>query len=299
MMDDSRLHALDYPRAFAGGQTRPPLSIIVDHLLTIAGHRRRLPTAARLPTRLICVKLGPAFDSSPEHAREEAPKPFMSYDEEQTRRSRVVVKTPQARGETVHVPTHYPPERQGYSIGVVVAVALTAIAATAIIFLFLSNPSDNSTDTNINLRATTAAPEPTPFVQAPVIVNTPMTMPTPFPTPPMTTTTVVPPPVVIAPPTTTVPDPVATLPPANTAPTPAPTVAPVDDATLETRINRAYGEDTELARANVDLRVVNGRVILTGSVATDILRQRAERLAYAVKGVRSVENRILVANATP
>jgi hypothetical protein len=223
----------------------------------------------------------------------------MSYDEEQTRRSRVVVETPQARHETVRARrTHYQPERQGYSIGVVVAVALTAIAATAIIFLFLSNPSDGSTETNVNIRATAAA-EPTPLVQTPVIVNTPMTMPTPFPTPPMTA--VVPAPVVITPPpAAATTNPAATLPTANTAPpAPAPTAAPVDDATLETRINRAYGEDTELARADVDLRVVEGKVILTGSVQTEILRQRAERLAYAVKGVRSVENKILVAAATP
>lgn len=219
----------------------------------------------------------------------------MSYDEEQTRRSRVVVETPQARHETVRTrTTHYQPERQGYSIGVVVAVALTAIAATAIIFLFLSNPSDGSTETNVNIR-TTAAAEPTPLVQTPVIVNTPMTMPTPFPTPPMTT--VVPAPVVITPPTTTTTTNPAALPPANAAP--APTAAPVDDATLETRINRAYGEDTELARANVDLRVVEGKVILTGSVPTEVLRQRAERLAYAVKGVRSIENKILVEAPTP
>jgi hypothetical protein len=218
----------------------------------------------------------------------------MSYDEEQTRRSRVVVKTPDARRETSYArTTHHVPERQGYSIGVVVAVALTAIAATAIIFLFLSNPSDGSTETNVNIRAG-AATEPTPFVQTPVIVQTPMTMPTPFPTPPMT---VMPAPVIIAPPVTT--DPVVTAPPTNAAPAPTPTVAPVDDTTLESRINRAYGEDAELARANVDLRVVNGRVILMGTVATDVLKQRAERLAYAVKGVRSVDNKITVAPASP
>jgi hypothetical protein len=218
----------------------------------------------------------------------------MSFDEEQTRRSRVVVKTPDARRETVHTrTTHHPAERPGYSIGVVVAVALTAIAATAIIFLFLSNPSDGSTETNVNIRAGAAA-EPTPFVQTPVIVQTPMTMPTPFPTQPPTT--IVPAPVIVAPPVAT--DPVVTTPPAA-APAPTPATAPVDDATLESRINRAYGEDTELARANVDLRVVNGRAILMGTVATDVLKQRAERLAYAVKGVRSVDNKITVAQATP
>jgi osmotically-inducible protein OsmY len=36
-----------------------------------------------------------------------------------------------------------------------------------------------------------------------------------------------------------------------------------------------------------------------GTVATDVLKQRAERLAYAVKGVRSVDNKITVAPASP
>ena len=219
----------------------------------------------------------------------------MSYDEEQTKRSRVVVETPQARREAVHTrTTRHVPDRQGYSIGVVVAVALTAIAATAIIFLFLSNPSDGSTEANVNIRAG-AAGAPTPFVQTPVIVQTPMTLATPFPTQPPTT--VVPAPVVITPPVTS--DPVVTAPPPAAPPAPTPTTAPVDDDALESRINRAYGEDPEMARADVDLRVVNGRAILTGSVATDVLKQRAERLAYAVKGVRSVDNKITVAPPTP
>ncbi|HZI18057.1 MAG TPA: BON domain-containing protein [Pyrinomonadaceae bacterium] len=209
----------------------------------------------------------------------------MSYDEEKTRRSRVVVETPQARRETVHTrTTHHPPDRQGYSIGVVVAVAMTAIAATAIIFLFLSNPSDGSTEANINVRA---GADPTPLVQTPAIVQPTMTMPTPFPTPPPAT--VIPAPVIVAPPVTTDPGVVA---PAPAAPTP--TAPPVDDATLESRINRAYGEDAELARASISLRVVNGRVVLAGSVPTDVLKQRAERLAYAVRGVRGVENRLTV-----
>ncbi|HEX8723466.1 MAG TPA: hypothetical protein VF736_22805, partial [Pyrinomonadaceae bacterium] len=66
----------------------------------------------------------------------------MSYDEEQQKRSRVVIETPTARREVVQQQTvRYPapPERRGYSTGVLATVALLAIAATAIIFLFLTN----------------------------------------------------------------------------------------------------------------------------------------------------------------
>lgn len=215
----------------------------------------------------------------------------MSYDEEQQRRSRVVVETPRERREAVHThTTRYPHERSGYSTGVVVAVALTAIAATAIIFLFLSTSGDDATETNVNLRA---GVEPTPIVQTPVIVQTPLPMPTPL--------------IIEQPPVTTMPAPVIiTQPPGTTETTtappqtqPAPTAAPADDATLESRINKAYGEDEELARADIDLRVVNGKAILMGTVSSGVLKQRAERLAYAVKGVRSVENKIVVNAPTP
>ncbi|HEU4595918.1 MAG TPA: hypothetical protein VFS10_12315, partial [Pyrinomonadaceae bacterium] len=122
----------------------------------------------------------------------------MSQDEEQHRRSRVVVETPTARREVVHSQTvRYPEERRGYSGGMVAAVALTAIALTVIVFLFLTNPSDESDNTNINVR-TSAATQPTPFVQQPVIVQaTPFVQPTPIiiqQAPPMTTA---PPPVII------------------------------------------------------------------------------------------------------
>ncbi len=60
----------------------------------------------------------------------------MSYDEEQHRRSRVVVETPTARREVVQQQTVRYPERRAHSTGMVVTVALVAIAATAIVFLF-------------------------------------------------------------------------------------------------------------------------------------------------------------------
>ena len=216
----------------------------------------------------------------------------MSYDEEQHRRSRVVVETPTARREVVQQQTvRYPPERRGYSTGVLVTVALVAIAATAILFLFLTN-SGGDAETNVNVRAAMPA-APTPVMQQPVIVQpTPMTMPTPLiiQAPPVTTA---PPPVIVqAPPTTT--DPGATAPPASST---APPASANDDATIQQKIDKAFADDASVASANIDAIVISGKVVLTGTVATETLKQRAERLAYGVKGVRSVENRIAVTPA--
>jgi hypothetical protein len=216
----------------------------------------------------------------------------MSYDEEQQKRSRVVIETPTARREVVEQQTvRYPPERRGYSTGVLATVALLAIAATAIIFLFLTNSRDDSSETNVNIRA---AAQPTPFAQAPVTVQTPLTQPTPIIIQQAPQT--VPAPVVIqAPPTTgtttTAP------PPASSAPPAAPPAN--DDATLQTKIDKAFADDPTVSAAVIDATVVNGRVHLSGTVNSDAVKQRAERLAYAVKGVLAVDNKITVSAGTP
>jgi hypothetical protein len=185
----------------------------------------------------------------------------------------------------------YPEERRGgYSAGVVATVALLAIALTVIVFLFLTNPSDSSDNTNINVR-TSAATQPTPFTQQPVIVQaTPFAQPTPIiiqQAPPMTTTA--PPPVIIQ------QAPATAAPPAATAPAATGT----DDTALQTRIDKAYRDDSEIAATDVMALVVEGKATLTGTVNSAALKQKAERLARAVKGVTSVENRILVSADTP
>jgi hypothetical protein len=220
----------------------------------------------------------------------------MSYDEEQQKRSRVVIETPNARREVVEQQTvrYPPPERRGYSTGVLATVALLAIAATAIIFLFITNSrSDSSTEVNVNAR-TAASTQPTPFAQAPVIVQTPLPQPTPIIV--QAPTTVAPPPIIVqAPPpgTTTAAPPTTTAPPASTAP-PA-----NDDATLQTKIDKAFAEDPTVSTAVIDATVVKGRVHLSGTVNSDAVKQRAERLAYAVKGVLGVDNKITVTAGTP
>jgi hypothetical protein len=217
----------------------------------------------------------------------------MSYDEEQQKRSRVVVETPTARREVVHQQSvRYPEERRGHSTGIVVAVALVAVAATAVAFLFLTNPRGDSSETNVNVRSA-AVPQPTPFAQPPVIVQTPMTMPTP-------------PTIIIQqpPPTTTVPAPViVTQPPAASAPPPTSSAPPAsgraaangrDDASLQEKLDKAFAADPDVSAATINATVVNGRVLLVGTVGSDAVKERAERLAYQIKGVLGVDNKIVV-----
>ena len=208
----------------------------------------------------------------------------MSYDEEQTRRSRVVVETPNERREVVqHQTVRYPEERRGFSTGMVVTVALLAIAATAIIFLFLTNSRDDTSQVNVNMRAAT---QPTPM-SPPVIVSQPATQPTPI--------------IIQAPPTTTQPAPViiqappatTTAPPATGSSSSGSTAPATDDSALQQKIDKAINDDTELSAAGVTATVINGRVSLTGMVNSDALKRKAERLV-TIKGVTGVDNHITV-----
>ncbi|HEY0077827.1 MAG TPA: BON domain-containing protein [Pyrinomonadaceae bacterium] len=207
----------------------------------------------------------------------------MSYDEEQQRRSRVVVETPNTRREVVQTQTQRIPERRGYSTGVVAAVALTAIAATAVIFLFLTNQSDDST-TNVNI---SARPPATPIPQQTVIIQQAAT---PLPTP-----------IVIqqVPPTTTQPAPVIITPPgggSTTAPsTSAPPATSVpDDTSIQNNVSKRIEDDAELGATDIIANVSGGKATLTGTVNSPDLKRRAERVVLSIKGVRTVDNQIAV-----
>ncbi|MBA3716039.1 MAG: BON domain-containing protein [Pyrinomonadaceae bacterium] len=202
----------------------------------------------------------------------------MSFDEEQQRKSRVVVETPNARREVVQTQTTRTPEKSGFSTGMVAAVALVAMAAVAIIFLFLNSRGDDATD-NTNVSVLT---QPTPAVQPTIIIQqAPATQPTPIIIQQAPSTMSQPAPVVI-----TQPPPMS----------PAPAAAP-DDSTLMTNVEQEFSNDTEIAATDVAATVTKGKVTLDGTVATPELRKRVEKMAYAVKGVRSVENKIKVSSA--
>jgi len=202
----------------------------------------------------------------------------MSQDEEQQRKSRVVVETPTSRREEVYTRTSRTPEpdRDKFSTATVAIVALVAIAATALILFFWMNSGSDATNTNVNIATAPATPiptAPTPLIlpqqqqpqQAPIIIEQPAQ----------------PAPVIIQQPAP------AAVPPANSG---------TDDATLESTINKSYTDDPDLT--GITVTVVGGKATLIGSVNTQTMKDRAGRLAKNVKGVRSVDNKLTV-ESTP
>lgn len=205
----------------------------------------------------------------------------MSYDEQQQRKSRVVVETPAARREVVETQVSRVPERRGMSGGAVAALVIGAVALVTILFLFLMNRQDELNANNVRV-----ATAPTPIQQPPVIVQQPTTQQ---------------PPVIVqqpAAPTTAAPI-IVTPPPTSTSSSTTTTTAPsgTDDASVQSSVDKKLSDDATLGSLGILATVIDGKVTLTGSVNSEDLKTRAERLVKAVKGVKRVDNQITVTGA--
>jgi len=203
----------------------------------------------------------------------------MSYDEQQQRKSRVVVETPAARREVVETQVARVPERRGMSGGAVAALVIGAVALVTILFLFLMNRQDELNANNVRV-----ATAPTPIQQQPpVIVQQPTTQQ---------------PPVIVqqpAAPTTAAPI-IVTPPSTSTSSSSTTTTAPsgTDDVSVQSSVDKKLSEDATLGSLGILATVIDGKVTLTGSVNSEDLKTRAERLVKAVKGVKRVDNQITV-----
>lgn len=197
----------------------------------------------------------------------------MSHEEERQRSSRVVVETPTARREEHYVQTRrVPDEGSGHSTAVVAVVALVAVALTALVVYFLMNRGSDATQTNVNL---SAAATPAPTAPPPVIV----TQPAPV------TQAAPPPPIIVQAPPASQPAPVV-VPPASD-----PSAAA---AAVEAKVGKAISDDPELGTLGITVTVIDGTATLVGIVKTEAQKAGAERLAKGVRGVRRVDNKLLI-----
>jgi type IV secretory pathway VirB10-like protein len=202
----------------------------------------------------------------------------MAYDEEQQKRSRVVIETPTARREVVQTTTARVPERRGVSTGVVAALVIGTVALVTLLFLFILNRQNNATEVNANVQ-TAERPvqqqpviiqqQPTPQQQAPIIIQQPA-------------------------PSTAQPPVIIEQPAPATAPAEPARSSGADDATIQSTIDKKMAEDAKLSTVGVTVTVLDGKVTLIGTVDSPALKSQVERLVKAVKGVRTVDNQIIV-----
>ena len=195
----------------------------------------------------------------------------MAYDEEQARKSRVVVETPNERREVVHSQSVRTPDSSGISAGMVGVLVVVAIALITMLVLFWL--SSQPTTDNANLAAqqpTTVVQQPAPVQQPPVIIQqqpAPATQPAP---------------IVVTPPV-----------PSGGSTVPAETAVNID-STIQTVVDKKISDDPEISTLGITATVLNGKVMLVGTVKTAELKTRIERMVKQIKGVKEVDNQITV-----
>lgn len=193
----------------------------------------------------------------------------MSYDEEQARRSRVVVDTPGERREVVHTQTVRGEDRSGISAGMVGVLVVVAIALITMLVLFWMS-SQPTTDPALTAAQppTTIVEQPAPVQQPPVIIQQPA-------------------------PVTTQPAPVIITPPAGGSVSDS--SQPVNiDSTIQAAIDKRLIDDPTFSTLGITATVINAKVLLTGTVKSETLKADVERMVRQVKGVKEVDNQITV-----
>ena len=192
----------------------------------------------------------------------------MAYDEQEARRDRVVVETPNSRREVVHSQSVRTPEGSGISAGMVGVLVVVAIALITMLVLFYMNSQQQPTDQTV----ATQQQQPPP----PTVIQQPAQQP----------------PVIIQQPApATQPAPIVVTPPAGGAATES---APNIDSTVQAAIDKALTDDPTFTNLGITATVLDGKVTLLGTVKTEDLKNQAERMVRKIKGVKSIDNQILV-----
>lgn len=195
----------------------------------------------------------------------------MAYDEEEARRSRVVVETPNERREVVH--SQAVRDNSGISAGMVGVLVVVAIALITMLVLFWMSSQPTTDEAALNAQQQpTVIQQPAPAQQPPVIIQQPA-----------------------AP--ATQPAPVIITPPAggSTVPTGSATTESVNmDSTIQTAVDKRLADDPAFSTLGITASVINGKVMLVGTVKTETMKADIERMVKQIKGVKEVDNQIIV-----
>ena len=186
-----------------------------------------------------------------------------SIEETPIKRARPVVET--HRDSVVR-------ESRGMSGGAIAALVLASIAVGVLIAMLIVNTQQRNRDEELAQErermaaAQQAQPSPQPLqqpIQQPPIVVTPQPSATPVPVP-----------------VPSQPAPAASAQPSSTQ--------------LEVDVTTKFLDDQDLRTHPLDVKVTGGTAVISGQVPTDELKDRAEKIARSVKGIRSVINSIVV-----
>jgi hypothetical protein len=186
---------------------------------------------------------------------------------EETVQKRVVVNSPYQRSEVMTERTERGPRESRVSGGTIATIAILAITVIAAILYIVTNRNVNeSANRNANLEVASQAPQPTPIIQQPAQQA----------------------PVIIQQPAQQVP--VIIQQPAE--PSQRQNTSANDDANMQDIATKRLAEDVNMAE--VVMTITDARVVLTGTVNSAATKAKAELMVKAVRGVKSVDNQIVV-----
>lgn len=193
----------------------------------------------------------------------------MVYDAE-SKKSRVVVETPTARREVTQTEAVRGPERGGVSGATVGVIVVLAVALVTILVLFFM--SGQTTDTaNDNLAAQQTAPPTTTIVQQPAQQQPPVIIQQAPPAPQQA-------PIIVTQP----------------APAGSSTSSGSNDAAIQIEVDRKILEDPTFSPLGITVSVLDGKATLIGTVKSESLKSQFEKLVRSVRGVKQVDNQIIV-----
>ena len=192
---------------------------------------------------------------------------------EETVQKHVVVNSPGQRSEVLTERTQRGPRESRSSTGTIAIVAILAIAAIAVVLYLVSNRNANeSANRNANLdvasQTNTHQAPPTTIIQQPAQQA----------------------PVIIQQPAPAQQAPVIIQQPAQ--PGQRENTSANDDANMQDIATKRLTEYPDMA--GVVMTVTDARAVLTGTVNSAATKAKAEQLVKGVRGVKSVDNKIVV-----
>ena len=197
----------------------------------------------------------------------------MAYQEQESRSSKMVVETPVSRREVTHTDAVRGRERDGVSGTTVGVIVVVAIALVTILVLLLMNNQATNENINANLAAQAAQqPPPTTIVQQPAQQ----------------------PPVIIqqAPPAPAQ-APIVITQPAGTS---GSTSSGSNDSAIQSEIDKRINDDPTYSTLGLTVTVIEGKATVIGTVKSDSLKSQVERMIRSVRGVKEIDNQIIVSS---
>jgi len=190
----------------------------------------------------------------------------------QREQKHVVVNSPGQRRESVTERTVREPERDGPSTGTIAIIAILAVVAISIIVFLVANRNVNeSANRNANVDvASQANPQQPPVIvqqpaqQAPVIIQQPAAQQAPI----------------------VIQQPAPASQRENTSAN--------DDANMQDIAMKRLAENVDMV--SVVITVTDARAVLTGTVNSEATKAKAEQLVKAIRGVKSVDNRLVASS---